>query len=211
MQQKLKVKLSWLQKVAVCMAFFGFLSTKEVTANGLPPLISVPPVGLSVQNGGTITLVATIGLSFTKLTVKWYYNGQEVIKGSVQNITVPILGTTISTLTIPNAGAADAGAYCIKAENGGGEVTSGNAIVVVLNLASVITTVNLLTSQCRMTNGGFQLQLLKPATSNCVIEATSDYIHWTPICTNSSGSTNISYLDGDATNHVQRFYRARMQ
>ena len=210
MQQKLKVKLSWLQKVAVCMAFFGFLSTKEVMANGIPPLISVPPVGVSVQNGGTITLVATIGVSLTKLTVKWYCNGQEVKKGNIQNITVPILGTTISTLTISNATAADAGNYYVVAQNGGGEVTSGNAIVIVLGSGG-ITIGGPIPLLCGMTNGGFHLQLFKPASSNCVVEASSDYIHWTPICTNSSGSTNFSYLDSDATNYLQRFYRTRLQ
>jgi len=36
-------------------------------------------------------------------------------------------------------------------------------------------------------------------------------VHWTPIATNSSGLTNISYLDSDATNYAQRFYRLRLQ
>jgi hypothetical protein len=211
MQQKLKLKLSWLQKVAVGMAFFGFLSTKEVTANGLPPLISVPPVGLSVLKGGTLTLVATIGVSFTKLTVKWYRNGQELKKGTIQNLTVPILGTTISTLTIPNATEADEGAYTIQAQNGGGEVTSLPAIVVILDLPDLVTVTKIITSQCGMTNGGFHLQLLKPATSNCVVEASSDFVHWTPIYTNSTGSTNISCLDTAAMTLRQRYYRSRLQ
>jgi hypothetical protein len=212
MQQKLQVNSSWLRKVAVCLAFFGFLSAKEVQAYGVPPLISVPPLGLSVQNGGTITLTATIGLSLTKLTVKWYCNGYELGNAYVQTITVPILGTTITTLTIPNATAAQAGTYYVKAENSGGEVKSANAIVIVLGIPDLLsTTVSLLPSLCRPTNGGFQLQLLKPAQSNCVVEASSDFIHWAPICTNNSGSTNFSYLDYEATNHLQRYYRARLQ
>lgn len=211
MEEKLKNNLSWLQKVAVCLAFFGVLSVKEAQAYGLPPLISVPPVGVTVQNGGTITLTATIGVSLTPLTVRWYCNGNELKDADVRNVTVPIVGTTISTLTITNATAAQAGTYYVKVENGGGEVKSGNAIVVVLDVSNVLTTVSLLTSQCGMTNGGFRLQMLKPASSNCVIEATSDYVNWTPIYTNSTGSTNISYLDADATNHAMRYYRARLQ
>lgn len=212
MQEKFKGHLHWVRNVAVCLAFFGLLSTKEVQANGLPPLITVPPLGVSVQNGGTINLTATIGVSLTKLTVKWYHNGNEVDSSLVQNVTVPLVGTTISTLKIPNAAAADAGNYYVKAENGGGEVTSGNAIVVVLGITDLLSnTVTLLSSQCRPTNGGFQLQLLKPAQSNCVVEASTDFLHWTPIYTNTSGSTNFSYLDSDATNHLIRYYRARLQ
>ena len=212
MYQKLKVNGAWLRKVAVCLAFFGLLSAKEVQAYGLPPLISVPPVGVSVQNGGTITLTATIGVSLTPLTVRWFCNGYELKNANVSNASVPLVGTTISTLTIPNATSTNAGTYYVKVENGGGEVTSGNAIVVVLGVVDLLSnTVSILTSQCGMTNGGFHLQMQKPASSNCVVEATSDYVHWTPIYTNNSNSTNISYLDTDATNHVQRYYRARLQ
>ena len=210
MQEKYNNKWGLLRKVAVCLAFFGLLSVKKAEAYGLPPLISVPPVGISVQSGGTITLTATIGVSLTPLTVRWYCNGYE-IKTGIQTTSVPIVGTTISTLTISNATSAQAGNYYVKVENSGGEVTSGYAIVVVADLSNVITTVNLLTSQCGMTNGGFRLQLLKPASSNCVVEASTDFVNWTPIYTNTTGSTNISYLDSAATNQLQRYYRARLQ
>lgn len=212
MKEKLKNKTFGLRKVAICLAFFGLLSVKNAEGYGLPPLISVPPVGVSVHYGGTLTLTTTIGVSLTPLTVRWYCNGVELKDATVQNLSVPIVGTTISTLTIPNASAAQVGTYYVKVENGGGEVKSGNAIVVVLGIPDLLsTTVNLLTSQCRMTNGGFQLQLLKPAGSNCVVEASADFINWTPIYTNSSGSTNISCLDGAATNLRQRYYRAQLQ
>jgi hypothetical protein len=210
MQLKLNNNTFWLRKVAVYLAFFGLLSVKNAEGYGLPPLISVPPVGVSVQNGGTISLTATIGVSLTPLTVRWYCNGNELKNATVQNLSVPIVGTTISTLTIPNASLSQAGTYYVKVENGGGEVTSGNAIVVVVGGPNLVSA-NLLPSQCRMTNGGFQLQMLKPASSNCVVEASTDFINWTPIYTNSSGSTNISYLDSAATNLPQRYYRARLQ
>jgi hypothetical protein len=71
--------------------------------------------------------------------------------------------------------------------------------------------VGILSPQCGFTNGGFQLKLLKPAQSNCVLDASSDFIHWTPIYTNTSGSTNFSYIDSAATNLPSRYYRARLQ
>ncbi len=216
MYEKLKVKLPWLQKVAICLAFIGFLSAKNAAAYALPPLITVPPVGATVQVGDTVTLTTTVGVSLTPLTIKWYLNGSGGIT-SMKNVSVlttsnSITGTTLSTLTITNITTAQGGNYCVKVDNSGGEVTSSNAVVVVLVPASPATaTATIVPTQCGKTNNGFHLGLLKPAQSNCDIEATTDFVNWTPIYTNSSGSTNFSYLDDAATNLVSRYYRARLQ
>ncbi len=213
MQLKLKVNSCWLQKAVICLAFFGILSAKDACAYGLPPLITVPPLGVTVQNGDTATFTATVGLSLTPLTISWRLNGEDLTNAHVANVTVPILGTTISTLTITNASSANGGYYSVKVQNNGGSVTSGNALLVVLGtpVSTVISNVNLLPSQCGMISGGFRLNLLKPATSNCVIEATTDFKNWSPLYTNTSGSTNISYVDAAATNLTLRYYRARLQ
>lgn len=210
MKAKSQKLMSWLHKIAVCLAFFAILAERDAKALGLPPLISVPPLGLTVQNGGTATLTATIGLSLTPLKITWRLNGTNIPNAKVSNITLPIVNTTLSTLTITNATAANAGGYSVHVENGGGEIDSGDGILIVLG--SVLDPIlGLLPGGCHMTNGGFQLQLVKPASSNCVIEATSDFKTWTPIHTNAAGTTNVSYLDYAATNMTLRYYRARLQ
>jgi hypothetical protein len=214
MQPKLQVYLHWLRKAAVYLAFIGFLSAKNAAAYGPPPVIDVPPLGATVHLGDTLSLSTIVALSQTPVTVKWYLNGNSinsVKNATVQTVTDNILGTTISTLTITNAAAGQAGNYTANVQNGGGAVTAGPALVVVLSPSGVLTNVTLLTSQCGFTNGGFQVSLLKPAQSNCVVEASSDFVNWIAISTNSSASTNVSYLDGAATNFSQRFYRARLQ
>ena len=155
-------------------------------------------------------MTATIGLSLTPLEIKWRLNGTNIPNAKVSNITVPILNTTLSTLTIPNASAANAGNYSVHVENGGGEINSGNGLLIVLDsvLQPVLT---ILSGGSHMTNGGFNLQLIKPASSNCVIEASSDLKNWIPVYTNSAASTNISYLDTAAVNLPNRWYRARLQ
>jgi hypothetical protein len=208
MQEKSQVNAGWLRKAAICLAFIGFLGAQDVRAWGPPPLVTVPPVGVSVLSGDTITLTATVGLSVTPLTIRWYLNGNE-IKTNISNATVPLVNTTLSTLTLPNASSALAGNYSVKVENGGGEVTAGPAIVLVAGVLDPV--VGIFGSKCGFTNGGFQLQLFKPAQSNCVVDASSDFIHWTPIYTNTSGSTNFSCLDSVATNLPSRYYRARFQ
>jgi hypothetical protein len=208
MQLKLQVKRYWLQKAAICMAFLCFLSAKDVKAYGLPPVLTVPPVGITVSNGDTATFTATVGVSLTPLTFRWYLEGNELKNPKVTTNTLPITGTTICTLTVKPATPSRAGNYWVKVENGGGEVKSGNALLVVVNPPG-ITNIGFLPSLCAMTNGGFQLRMFKPEDSNCVIEATTDFNNWTPIYTNTSTYTNLSYLDSDATNFAFRYYRAR--
>jgi hypothetical protein len=212
MKAKSQKLVTLLRITAIYLAFFAILIARNAKALGLPPLISVPPLGITVQSGGTATLTATIGLSLTPLEITWRLNGTNIPNPKVSNLTVPILGTTLSTLTITNATAANAGNYSVHVENGGGEINSGNGLLVVLPLNTILQPVtSLLSGGCGMTNGGFRLQLIKPATSNCVIEATSDCKTWTPIYTNSGASTNFSFLDSAATNMTLRYYRARLQ
>jgi hypothetical protein len=215
MNPKLKFNSDWLQKACILLAFLGLLSARDARANGLPPLITVPPLDATVQKGGTVTFTATIGVSLTPLTVEWRLNGSgnSIPHSRVSNLSIPIVGTTISTLTITNVTPALAGNYSVRVDNGGGTVTSGSALLTVLSPppTNEVTTVSILTQGTGITNGGFQLNMLKPATSNCVIDATTDFITWTPVYTNSSGSTNVSYLDNAATNLAFRYYRVRMQ
>lgn len=207
------VGILWVRKLAICLAFFGFLTAEETQANGLPPLITVPPVGVTVQNGGTAQMTATIGLSLTPLTVIWRLNGTNLVSPNVVNATVPLVGTTLSTLTITNCSAANAGNYSVMVENGGGTVTSGDGLLVVLGstVSNVLSTVTILTSGTGLTQNGFQLNLLKPASSNCVVEASTNLRTWTPITTNSTTVTNFSYVDTAATNLALRYYRVRLQ
>lgn len=197
-----------LRKVAVCLAFFGFLIATARAQIGTPPVIAVQPLGLGVQNGGT-AIITTTAVSLTSMNFTWRFNGKTISRPSVVNVVVPLVGT-VSTLTITNVSSTDQGAYSVKISNGVGSVTSQDASLVVL-LPTVDAVLSIVSGSLGMTNGGFNLQLTKPASSNCVIEASIDLKNWTPICTNTSSSTNFSYLDTDATNHIHRYYRAHLQ
>ena len=213
MKETFTVNASALKKALVSLAFFGVLAAKSAWALGLPPLIAVPPLGLSVQNGGTAILTATVGLSLTPLNIQWRLNGTNITHGTVANVTVPILGTTVTTLTIPNISAADAGNYSIKVENGGGSVTSANGLLINLGgiIDPILTTVSILTGSSGMTSSGFQLNLIKPASSNCVIEASTDLKNWAPVYTNSVATTNVTFVDTVAKSMNLRYYRARLK
>ena len=91
----------------------------------MPPVIAVPPLGTSVQNGGTATFSATV-VSLTTPSFTWLFNGQPVSPVNTSVVNTYILGVgTISTLTISNVIPANAGNYAVKVSNGAGSpVTS---------------------------------------------------------------------------------------
>ena len=58
--------------------------------------------------------------------------------------------------------------------------------------------------------GGFQLSFrgVGYGTTN-IVEATTDFMTWTPISTNVSVTNELTTMDSTATNFSQRFYRIR--
>ncbi len=53
------------------------------------------------------------------------------------------------------------------------------------------------------------LNLSANSSQTCVIEASTDLVHWTAISTNVTDSTGqFKFTDPDAKNYSSRFYRA---
>lgn len=208
MKKKRQVNTYWLLKALCCVAFFAFWTAKCDAQLGTPPIIAVQPLGISVLNGGTASLSAT-AVSLTPMEFHWFCNGRSVPSSQVANVVIPLVGT-ITTLTITNATAGNAGNYYVKIENGVGEVTSSNADLLVLGNV-VPATLNIVTSTLQMTTSGFNIQLSGPSGSNYVIEASTDLNNWTPIATNAAPTGTVSYIDTDASKYPNRFYRARIQ
>lgn len=214
MIQKRQVYTYWPLKAALCLWFFVFWAAKCDAQLGTPPIIAVPPVGISVQNGGTGSLTAT-AVSLTPMQFTWNCNGHPMPHAHVLNVVVPLVGT-VSTLTISNATPADGGSYNLTVSNAVGSVTSSSATLIVLGNI-VPATLNILTGGAGgtggsgMTSSGFNVQLSGPAGSNYVIEASTDLKNWVPISTNAAPSGSVSYTDTAATNFPSRYYRARLQ
>jgi Immunoglobulin domain len=110
-----------LHLMAMCLVCLPF----SIRAQLLPPVIAVPPLGTSVQNGGTATFSATV-VSLTTPSFSWLFNGQPVSSVNTSIVNSYILGVgTISTLTVSNVVPANTGSYSVKVSNGvGSPVTS---------------------------------------------------------------------------------------
>jgi uncharacterized repeat protein (TIGR01451 family) len=209
MNPKLTVVTHWPTKALICGALVVFWTANCLAQLGGPPTILVQPLGVSVQNGGTAIFTTTALSPLTTATFTWMQNGKSLNHGTVANVVVPLVGT-VSTLTIPNVSGGDHGNYTVKVSNASGSVTSQAATLVILQDA-VPPVVGIVTGSLAMKEDGFHLQLLKPAQSNCVVDISTDLRNWTPVYTNTTSSTNISYLDYAATNASFRYYRMRLQ
>jgi phosphatidylinositol-3-phosphatase len=65
-----------------------------------------------------------------------------------------------------------------------------------------------LNSMEKMSDGCFRLAAtgLTPGKTN-VVEASSDFLHWTPVSTNFTGGDSFTFVDVSSTNFAARFYR----
>ncbi|QYM77935.1 immunoglobulin domain-containing protein [Horticoccus luteus] len=83
---------------------------------GTPASIVTPPVGATVNEGGTVTL--TVGVTGSApFTYQW------------QKDNVALTAATSASLTLSNVTVGDSGSYTVTVTNGGGSVTSSPAVV----------------------------------------------------------------------------------
>jgi mono/diheme cytochrome c family protein len=61
------------------------------------------------------------------------------------------------------------------------------------------------------TNDVFQLRFAGSTGSNYVLQATTNFVDWTPIATNTAITNHFNFYDANATNYPYRFYRVKKQ
>ena len=194
------------QAIAVCVVSSGLLAINSY-GQLLPPIITIPPLGETVQNGGTAVFSTTV-VSLTTPSFTWLFNGKPISAGThFSVVSLPLLGT--STLTISNVVPADAGKYSVSVNNGLTATSISATLVVRTNpIPNVVTIVS---AGMDMTAGGFKLQLAGPAGSNYVIQASTDLKNWIPIYTNAAPTGSVTCTDAAAINLPFRYYRAKLQ
>jgi hypothetical protein len=94
--------------------------------------------------------------------------------------------------------------------NAVGAVTSDTVMVSVVGTLTPLS----LTVVSNAPGKGFAFQVVGPAGSNFVVEASSDLNNWAPLFTNNfpgGGGGTVSYTDRTVAGVPARFYRARLQ
>ena len=118
---------------------------------------------------------------------------------------VPIPGATSTNLTLTNVTLADAGGYDVLASNLFGSTTSSVATVTVF----IPAVAAILGSPTYTMNNEFQFTVTGTVGSNYVVQVATNLslpATWVSLFTNDSPFT---FVDANAQNFSQRFYRAQ--
>ncbi|HEY2083122.1 MAG TPA: hypothetical protein VGI88_10080, partial [Verrucomicrobiae bacterium] len=115
MKAKFTVGMSWLQKAAICLAFFAFLTVKCQAQLGPPPTISVQPQDQAVTNMGTATFSVKVDASLSLTTsYQWQFNGVDLKTPGASGTKLLTLLDPVISYTQPNNTSNKAGNYSVK-------------------------------------------------------------------------------------------------
>lgn len=157
---------------------------------GLPPSITTQPANQSIaMNGAAAFQVA----SPNSQSCQWQFNGADLPNATNNN------------LTIASAHMADAGWYQAVLSNLNGVTLSAAAS---LNLTNVAASIVSGAGAVQYADGQFSIVLTNLTGQDAVIiEASSNLIQWTPICTNPPGFGTAQFFDSAAGSFSRRYYR----
>jgi uncharacterized repeat protein (TIGR01451 family) len=155
----------------------------------VPPSIVSQPNSQAVPPGATVILSASAaGNPLPKC--QWFRDGAL------------LSGATNWNMTISNFQASSEGTYQVLASNPGGSAATAPSSLVLdsgLRLDSFVLD---------PTNGVIQMRLVGVANSNYVIQATSDFVTWLPIATNTPANGLWYFSDLQFASFTHKFYRA---
>ena len=164
------------------------LSVIAAWINSLPGTPALPPPTIN-PTGGTFTGSVQVSLSPPDTNATLYYT----LDGSLPttNSLVYEAPFTLTNTAILSANAFEPGF--------GNSVAPSGLFIVNPNLV--------FTAPGTFSNGVFQLQLTGTMGGTCVLQASTDLIHWAPIATNVPSSMPFQVADPDASNFPCRYYR----
>jgi hypothetical protein len=172
----------------------GVTTNGAMLLNEVPLEFAIQPAAISTSAGATAAFSVTNLIGVGPFAYQWQSNN------------ISIAGATNASLSLTNVQANQSGNYSVVITNAYGNVTNNATLTVqpfVFDLSS--------TSLFFSTNG-MQLQLDGVFATNAVIlYASTDLISWLPILTNPPATGSVQFLDSDATNWPQRFYRTSEQ
>ena len=161
-----------------------------------PPVILQQPGGQTAWMGATVILKAGAG-GPQPLSYQWLKNGTN------------LPGATTLFLTLTNLTRRDSAGYALLVSNGGGSVTSSNAVLKVLVPQRMSRPSVLPDGSCVLTSGDADGGLLLPGDlPGFEVQASVNLVDWVAL-TDALSLTNgwLRAHDSAATNHPARFYR----
>lgn len=164
----------------------GSFGRGTVFCLSLPPIITVQPQSETNTDGNAVTFLVC-ATSLTPLDYQWQFNGTNLFEA------------TNTTLTLPNAFPANAGAYTVVITNTCGSVTSSPAMLIELPLG--------ITAPTMLASGQFQFSFDTATGVNYAVEYSTNLTQWFPFVTLGGNGVPLTLIDPNAADSQQRFYR----
>jgi hypothetical protein len=166
----------------------------DLLISATAPHIVSQPTNLTVALGATTNLsVAATGAP--TLLYQWRFNNAD------------LPDATNSAIVLPDVQGSDAGAYQVVLSNYYGAVTSSIAMVSVTGVAAGFSGGP---GALQLNNGQFRLSLTGlTGQGNVEIDASTNLLQWVPIFTNPSSFGTATFIDSNASNFPERFYRTK--
>jgi DNA/RNA endonuclease G (NUC1) len=155
----------------------------SLVVTGLPPVVTAPPVGQTVNAGANVTFAVSV-------------TGSPIMTYQWRKDTLPIGGATGSTLTLANVQAGDAASYDVVVTNSTSSVTSAPAVLTVNASIPVIVTQPVSRTAVTAENAGFTV--VATGTAPLTYQWRKDGV---PLANmgNVSGATTASLLIAGVT------------
>jgi len=153
----------------------------------VPPSIITQPANQTVLQGSNATFSVVAGGTLP-LNYQWQFFCTNLVDAT--NPTLLLTGVTTN----------QSGAYSITITNVAGTATSSNAVLSVYASAAAM-----MGSAACTNNSQFQFDVNGVPGFNYAIEATTNFVNWVPLLTNTSP---FPFVDTNGSNLSLRFYRA---
>ncbi len=167
----------------------GSTNASAALTIALPPSFDPPPANLTVLVGQNASFSITAS-GTAPLAYQWEFNGTNLD------------GATDSTLTLTNISLDEAGVYLVTITNVAGATSNSATLSVYATAAATLAPLPSL--------GGdqFQFDVSGVPGFDYVIEASTNFIDWEPLVTNTAPFT---FTDDEITNYPARYYRSVYQ
>ncbi len=163
---------------------------------GIPtsPGILLPPSDVATSAGASVTL-SVVANGTSPLSYRWFHNSIPLSNGS------SLIGSDTSSLLLYGVDTANSGDYSVIVSNIAGSATSAAASLIVVTPPQ-FSSVSLLPDS--------NPQITFSAVSNVTyrIDASTNFINWETLTNLPNPAGMLQFIDLDATNYGNRFYRA---
>jgi hypothetical protein len=170
-----------------------------------PPVVILQPASVSLSPGSTASF-SIVATGTQPLAYQWRFNGTNITNGG------QFSGSRTSNLTITNVQPTNVGGYAIFVTNSLGATTSEVATLSLISEELIAkplpeNSVQMLLNVEILPDDNIRILLNAAAALTCRFEVSSDLVDWTTL-TNIYTQSDISqFIDLNATNFSQRFYR----